>query len=357
VLLNLPERSIKLTWDVPVTESSVTYKVFRSTSFIASIDGLSPLNTDVTNTFLIDSPLQDATYFYLVAALDGVGNESAASNQVSALFDVTGPGAITDLRISSVTAPGSLTLSWTAPEDNLTAVSRYILKSSSSPISESNFDGAQTIPNSLVPLSPGSTETFNVSVSTSQTNYLAIKSSDSSGNLSGISNNAVQDNIAPEILSIDLAEGAIVSRPRNVTVQATDDVGISEIQFLADGAALSTIISGPFVFRWDTRDFDDGDHTLEVVARDQAGNESRLARSVTLIYAPPPAPVILSPSEGFFRQGPHHQRFRNRRSRYLPADAGQRPGRCRCTRRFRFMGNYSHDRSFRRGTCFNRHRF
>ncbi len=109
-------------------------------------------------------------------------------------FDVTPPGAISDLTASPGGVDGSIRLAWTAPGDDGSSgtASYYIIKYSTSPISESNFPLIQTAPNPPTPLSAGSNQTYTLNNLTSgEQYYFAIKTYDEENNESAISNVAV----------------------------------------------------------------------------------------------------------------------------------------------------------------------
>ena len=67
-----------------------------------------------------------------------------------------------------------------------------------------------------------------------------------------------------------------------VTADATDDVGVSGVQFFVDGVATGAEDTvAPFGLSWDTRTGLNGAHTLTAVARDAAGN-TRMSAPITV---------------------------------------------------------------------------
>lgn len=100
------------------------------------------------------------------------------------------PAAIADLSFENVSFD-KVTLTWTATgaSDTTGTASGYIVKFSTSNITEDNFNDASTYPTSKTPNSAGSAESLQVSgLSGLTTYYFAIKASDFSGNRSSISN-------------------------------------------------------------------------------------------------------------------------------------------------------------------------
>jgi glucose/arabinose dehydrogenase len=74
------------------------------------------------------------------------------------------------------------------------------------------------------------------------------------------------------------ANNAQVSDIVNVTADASDDVGVSGVQFLVDGVATGAEDTvAPYGVSWDTRTVTNGAHTLTATARDAAGNTATTA--------------------------------------------------------------------------------
>ncbi len=291
--LDRPGRTVLLTWEPAVSGvPAVSFNIRRA---IQSESGTFDLVASTTETFHSDALGPSAAYFYRVSGVNAAGAEGApASAAVAADFEP--PQTIADLRVAAVRREaGELDLAWTAPFDDVTGVARYFLLSSTNGVFDAGTS-SETIP-SLV--SAGSTAGFTVAASTGGARYFAVRSEDGAGNLSELSNVAIFDPVAPTVTSIDLAPGQLVSRPRGVTVTAVDDVGVVRVVFSVDGATLAVVTEAPYSFIWDTRGFPDGERLVRAAAQDASGNEGQISRTILLNYAPPPAPVILSPSDGF----------------------------------------------------------
>ena len=96
------------------------------------------------------------------------------------------------------------------------------------------------------------------------------------------------DTVPPTVSIATPAAGATVRGVTTVTVNATDNVGVADTQFLVDGVSVAHDASGPFAFSWDTTSVINGTHTLQASATDAAGNPSTLA-AVTVTVANPVA--------------------------------------------------------------------
>jgi Bacterial Ig domain len=79
---------------------------------------------------------------------------------------------------------------------------------------------------------------------------------------------------APSVTITEPAEGATVSGTVTITAGATDDQGVSQIQFLVDGASVGTDTNGAdgWSVAWASTGVADGSHTLSAVATDTGGN-------------------------------------------------------------------------------------
>lgn len=105
------------------------------------------------------------------------------------------------------------------------------------------------------------------------TKYLYLV--DDSGNVSpGFSLSAGGDVTNPTVSITAPAEGATVSGAAvSVTASASDNVGVSGVQFKVDGSNQGAEdTSAPYAITWDTTGLTNASHTLSAVARDAAGN-------------------------------------------------------------------------------------
>src|SRR6266536_2167217 len=69
------------------------------------------------------------------------------------------------------------------------------------------------------------------------------------------------------------ANGATVSGTVTVSANASDNVGVTGVQFLLDGAPLgSEDTVAPYSISWNSASVSNGAHTLAARARDRAGN-------------------------------------------------------------------------------------
>jgi len=112
---------------------------------------------------------------------------STAILQISFTPDYIPPTMVADLRVNTV-YPSSVTLSWTAPSD-VGGVSSYDIRYSSDAIDPVSFGSASVVADPPGPLVSGSTQTINIDVPADWASFFAaLKSNDSVGNVSALSN-------------------------------------------------------------------------------------------------------------------------------------------------------------------------
>ena len=105
------------------------------------------------------------------------------------------------------------------------------------------------------------------------------------------------DSTPPTVAIASPASGVTVAGTISVTGTATDNVGVTSIQFLVDGQVAASGTSSPYSFSWNTANVTNGSHTLTVDAYDAAGNLGSASVSVTVNnQAPPPPPDNTPPT-------------------------------------------------------------
>lgn len=100
------------------------------------------------------------------------------------------------------------------------------------------------------------------------------------------------------------ANGANVSQTIAVTASASDNVGVTKVEFLIDNQLRETDTSGPYSFNWNTANEANGSHNVTAKAYDAAGNGPVTSASVSVTVnnstttpgdtTPPSAPANLT---------------------------------------------------------------
>jgi Hypothetical glycosyl hydrolase family 15/Bacterial Ig domain/Carboxypeptidase regulatory-like domain len=116
------------------------------------------------------------------------------------------------------------------------------------------------------------------------------------------------DTTAPSVGFASPTAGASVSASVIVSASASDDVGVTKVDFLVDGVLKGTDGAAPWSFTWDSTTVANGTHTLSVRASDAARNSTSTQVSVnvsnTIADTSPPAVSFGAPAGGTTVSGP-----------------------------------------------------
>ena len=151
-----------------------------------------PHPAGVTDSMRVRGLTPLTTYYFILKVADEVPNWSGYSNMAvkATSGDQTPPSAIADLTVTGTTGT-TMSLRWTAPGNDGTVgtAASYDIRYSTSPITTSNWSSATQATGEPAPAVAGTQQTFTVSgLTPSRTYYVAIRATDSSGNVAGISN-------------------------------------------------------------------------------------------------------------------------------------------------------------------------
>ena len=143
--------------------------------------------------------------------------------------------------------------------------------------------------------------TWNTSGASNGEHVLTAVARDAAGNQTSATLGVTvsNDGAAPSVAFTSPAAGS-VSGTVTVAATASDDLGVTGVQFSLDGAPLgSEIGSAPYEITWDTGTLGNGAHELTVVARDAAGHTTTATLTVTVANdSAEPTVSITSPAAG-----------------------------------------------------------
>lgn len=186
--------------------------------------------------------------------------------------DTTPPSVPAGLNAQAVNAT-QVNLSWTASTDNVGVTGYKIFR-----------DGVQ--------VGTSATTSFqNTGLSGSTTYSYTVSANDPAGNNSAQSAPAVVttpvvDNTPPGVSMSAPLPGTTVSGSVAVSATATDNVGVTGVQFLLDGANLGAEdTTAPYSVQWDTTATPNGTHVLTARARDASGNTNTTSGGFTVIVS------------------------------------------------------------------------
>jgi hypothetical protein len=183
--------------------------------------------------------------------------------------DTTAPTVSLSAPANNATVRGSVTFSATA-SDNV-GVSGVQFKLDGANLSAEDTTSPYSI-------------TWNTTTATNGSHTLTATARDAAGNTTTSTSRTVTvDNSAPTVSITAPTAGATVSgSSTSITATASDNVGVSGVQFKLDGANLSAEdTTSPYSITWNTTTATNGSHTLTATARDAAGNTTTSA-GVTL---------------------------------------------------------------------------
>lgn len=119
---------------------------------------------------------------------------------------------------------------------------------------------------------------WNTTTATNATHSLTAKAYDAANNIgtstavSVTVNNVGGDTTPPTVSITAPVNGATVSGTVSVTANASDNVGVTKVEFYLDGALQSTDTTSPYAWSWDSTTASNASHTLTAKAYDAANN-------------------------------------------------------------------------------------
>ena len=119
---------------------------------------------------------------------------------------------------------------------------------------------------------------------------LTAKAYDAAGNVGQAGNVVVTvnnpDTTAPTVSVTAPANNATVSGTATVTATASDNIGVTKVEFYLNGVLKATDTAGPYSYAWDTRTAANGSYTLIARAYDAAGNVGQTGNVVVTVNNP-----------------------------------------------------------------------
>ncbi|HEX8763475.1 MAG TPA: Ig-like domain-containing protein [Candidatus Saccharimonadales bacterium] len=100
------------------------------------------------------------------------------------------------------------------------------------------------------------------------------------------------DTEVPAISIKSPAAGASISGTTTITADATDNVGVTKVEFYINGTLRSTSTTSPYSYGWDSRTVSNGSAVLMIKAYDAAGNSNTDTIQVTVSNGDVQAPSV-----------------------------------------------------------------
>jgi hypothetical protein len=111
--------------------------------------------------------------------------------------------------------------------------------------------------------------------------------------------NIVPDVTAPTVAMTAPLNGTTIGGATTLMANATDDVGVTGVQFLLDGAAMGAeVTTPPYSLSWNATSANEGAHVLSARARDAAGNATTSSGVSITVDNQGPTVTLTSPAGG-----------------------------------------------------------
>jgi hypothetical protein len=130
--------------------------------------------------------------------------------------------------------------------------------------------------------------------------FFAVTAYNTSGMESSYSDiYSIPETASPVTSLVSPLDNATVSGIVSVTASASDNIGVTHVEFYVNGILQSSIAAVPYIFSWDTSTIAAGNYTLTTKAFDAAGN-SGVSNSVSVtVVNDSIAPTISLSSPGY----------------------------------------------------------
>ncbi|MEI6828171.1 MAG: Ig-like domain-containing protein, partial [Desulfuromonadales bacterium] len=259
--------SVNLQWDANTETDLAGYKVYYGPES-SPLEGTTPLVVNNKTSATINGLDPDISYKFAVTAFNSSGLESTFSNIVAVeeqsppTVDITSPADLD--RVS-----GTVSLNVSAT-DNV-AVSKV----------EYYVDGALHGSDTVSPY----VHSWDSST-VSGTHTLMAKAYDAAGNVSQSAKKTVtvvNDLTAPTVALISPTNNSSVSGIVTVSSSASDNIGVTNVEFYCNGVLLYASNVFPYSFNWDTTHVQNGVYNIVAKAYDNATNSSQSAAVTVLV--------------------------------------------------------------------------
>jgi len=257
--------TVVLQWNA-VTDANLSgYKIYYQADSATlpfagtgSTQGASPLNVSNQTSATISGLDPSHAYYFAVTAYNSAGTESAYSNIIT-VPEMVSPTVSLTAPASGSSASGTVSVAASATDNvGVTKVEFYV-------------NGALAATDTATPY----VYSWNTSALAAGTYTLMAKAYDAAGNAgqsSTVSVSVVKDTTAPTVSVTSPAGGVTLTGTAVITASASDNVGVSKVEFYGNGVLLSSTNVTPYSYTWNTASAANGSYTLTGKAYDAAGN-------------------------------------------------------------------------------------
>jgi len=133
----------------------------------------------------------------------------------------------------------------------------------------------------------------------------AVTAYDTDGTESSFSNVVtIAEQVQPTVGITSPLNAANVSGTVTVSVSASDNIGVTKVEFYVNGVLKATDTATPYTYSWNTSTLAAGAYTLSVKAYDAAGNVGQASSTVNVVTdTTPPTVAVTSPGNNAILSG------------------------------------------------------
>lgn len=251
--------SVLLSWTASTGGvNPLTYTVSRNGSSLGTTTSVSFLDTGLTAS---------TTYSYIVSVADSSQpTPSTASSPTLFVTTSANPSPLTVPVIQTATSSQtSVYLAWSQSFGGVAPISYGIFRN--------GLKVATTTQTNFTDLGLTASTTYNYVVqSTDSATPTPVSASSAAVSITTLASNPPTDTTPPVVTIVSPTSGASASGTVAVLVNATDNVAVTRVNLLIDGAVIAMDTSAPYNFSFDSTHFSNGTHSLSAQAFDAQGN-------------------------------------------------------------------------------------
>jgi len=273
-----PTISLSATPDSLIAPGTVTLTASASDNVgvarVAFFRGATLLSVDSTSPYTYTDTLAIAdkgTVSYRAVAVDAAGNSAEASKSVTVGVDTTAPSLTLAASAATVTTAQTVTFTATASDNvGVTKVEFY-------------DNGTLISTDTTAPYEASSAYT----AASNGTHTIVAKAYDAMGNVKETTTTVTVniDVTAPTVSVSASTSTVIAAQTVTFTAAASDNVGVTKVEFYDNGTLIGTDTAAPFEASKAYAFADNGTHTITVKAYDAMGNMKDATTTVTVAIA------------------------------------------------------------------------
>ncbi len=276
--------SVVLQWDPNSEQDLAGYKVYYKADSsampfdgVGAAEGAAPIDVRNQTTITIDGIDPSRAYFFAITAYNTAGTESSYSNIVN-VPELLPPSAAITSPSNGSTVSGTVYVSATASDNvGVTRIEFYL-------------DGVLKLTETASPY------LYSWDTSSLSGNHsLLVKAYDAAGNAGQSSNvnvTVINDTTAPNLSITTPANGSRLSGTVPVNVSASDNTGVTRVEFFENGVLKAAMNTLPYTYSWNTASLNNGSYTLTAKAYDNAGNAGQSDSVIVTVLHDTTAPVV-----------------------------------------------------------------